>query len=336
MTDRLQEARALIEGTLVWDDHGGFEIFPDLDIAGQIAPWRAAGVDYLSLSVGLDPRPWTRTVENIAAVRRRLPDWARLVHTVDEVDAARAEGLMALTFDIEGMNALGGNLDMVALYYDLGARHMNFAYNLNNAAGSGCHDVDTGLTDFGRAVIDEMNRVGMVVDCTHTGYRTTMEAMARSTAPVCFTHSNPRALHDHGRNIRDDQIRACAATGGVIGINGINLFLGEDAPRPETVATHIAYVAELVGAEHVALALDYAKGLAMDDAPEDEAAYNDALGLSPDYWPASEGYDAQIKCVPPRQMPEIVLALWARGFSDAEIAGVLGGNMRRLAETVWR
>lgn len=339
MDPEIDRAEALVRETLVWDDHAGFEVFPDAPIEPQIRPWREAGVDYLSVPVGLDPRGWERTVHNIAAWRRRLAreaPCARLVDTLADLDAARADGRMAIAFDIEGMNSLDGRVEMVGLYHRLGVRHMNFAYNLGNAAGAGCHDEDTGLTEFGRAVVDEMNRVGMVVDCTHAGHRTTMEAMERSAAPVAFTHSNPRALHDHGRNIDDDQIRACAATGGVVGITGINLFLGEAVPTPETVARHAVHVADLVGPSYVALALDYAIGLGTDDPPGDEAAYNDALALSPAYWPASEGYGAQIKCVPPSQLPRIVRELARLGFGEVELRGVLGGNMRRLAGAVWK
>ena len=132
---------------------------------------------------------------------------------------------MAVTFDLEGMNALDGSVDMVSLYYALGVRQMLVAYNRNNQAGGGCHDTDAGLTAFGRAVISEMNRVGMLIDCSHCSYRTSMEAMELSRAPVIFSHSNARALHDHERNIRDEQARACAATGGVIGIVGLDAFL---------------------------------------------------------------------------------------------------------------
>jgi membrane dipeptidase len=89
------------------------------------------------------------------------------------------EGKLAITFDIEGMNALNGQLDLVQHYYEIGVRQMIIAYNRNNLAGSGCHDEDTGLTVFGRQVMEEMNQVDMVIDCSHTGYRTTMEVMER-------------------------------------------------------------------------------------------------------------------------------------------------------------
>ena len=134
---------------------------------------------------------------------------------------------------------------------------MLFAYNLNNEAGGGCHDTDVGLTSFGRAVIRAMNNIGILIDCSHTGYRTTMEAMEASSHPVVFSHSNARTLCDHERNIKDDQALACAAGGGVVGVNGIGIFLGEDDIRTPALIQHIQYYVDLLGIEHVGIGLDY-------------------------------------------------------------------------------
>jgi len=317
--------------SLVWDDHCGFTPGPDAPLDPLLRPWRDAGVGYLSINVYFDPRPWTSAEEVIGQLRARLPieaTYCRLVSTVDDIERARAEGKLAVTFDVEGMNALDGRIEMVQRYYDLGVRHMLFAYNRNNPAGSGCHDEDTGLTDFGREVIDEMNRVGMVVDCSHTGFGTTMAAMERSGQPVVFSHSNPRALVDHGRNITDEQIKACAGTGGVIGVNGVNLFLGEEESTPAAVARHAAYVAELAGPEHVGISLDYAS--------VDEDATETLLAGSSYYWPEDCGYDRPTRCLDVRRLPDVADELRKTGFDDAEIAAALGGNFRRVAEQVWR
>ena len=205
---------------LIWDAHAGFELrsLADLD---TVAVWKDAGVNFLSVNVGYDVRPWQATVKALSLARDwvRRTEGSRLVGTVQEMARARAAGELAIAFDIEGMNALDGALDMVRFYYELGVRQMLFAYNLNNLAGGGCHDEDPGLSEFGRAVVAEMNAVGMVIDCSHTGHLTTMEAMACSADPVVFSHSNARAARDHERNIRDDQALACAETGGVVGVN---------------------------------------------------------------------------------------------------------------------
>ena len=104
------------------------------------------------------------------------------------------------------------------------------AYNSNNLAGGGCQDDDCGLTSFGRRIIDEMADCGMIVCCSHAGYRTAREVIDCSANPVIFSHSNPRALRDHARKIPDALMRSCAARGWVIGINGIDLFLDENRP----------------------------------------------------------------------------------------------------------
>jgi membrane dipeptidase len=314
---------------LVWDDHAGFESRPDADLS-QLRHWQEAGVTYLSVNVGYDVRPWDNTVKTLAAFRRQIagePERFLLVERAADVRRAKAEGKLAITFDIEGMESLDGEVDMVSAYYDLGVRHMLFAYNRNNRAGGGCQDQDVGLTGFGRAVVREMNRVGMVVDCSHSGYRTTMEAMEVSSAPVVFSHSNPRALCDHPRNIRDDQIKACAATGGVIGINGVSLFLGDNDIRPERFVDHVAYVAELVGAEHLGLGLDY-----MDETD----GLTETLARNQTYWPASLGYDQSIEVMAPDTLPRITELLLERGFSQTEVEGVLGENFLKVAERVWK
>jgi membrane dipeptidase len=332
---KLMDASTLYRECTVWDDHAGFEMLPDSPLAPLLDPWQQAGVDYMSINVYYDPQPWHMAVENIAALRRRIPietPYCRIIETVGDIDQARTDGKIAVTFDMEGMNALNGRIDLVETYYDLGVRRMLFAYNRNNLAGSGCHDEDTGLTDFGREVIDEMNRVGMVVDCSHTGLRTTMEAMEHSTSPVVFSHSNPVSLNGHGRNITDDQIKACAGTGGVVGINGVNIFLGEADYNPAGVARHAAYVAELTGPAHVGVTLDYDPSVDDDDG-QDEVSMSDE---DPYYWPDDAGYDTEFGCLDVRSLPSITEELTAVGFSNDEIIGILGGNFRRIAEQVWK
>jgi membrane dipeptidase len=273
---------------------------------------------------------WQDAFAVLAAYRHWLEARAGdyiMAETAEDVRRAKREGKLAVAFDLEGMNALNENLGMVALYHRLGVRQALFAYNLNNAAGGGCHDEDTGLTDFGRAVIGEMNRIGMLVDCSHSAYRTTMEAMEVSSAPVLFTHSNPKALWDHGRNIRDDQIKACAATGGVVGVNGLGIFLGPNDTSTETLVKHACYLAELVGPQHVGLGFDYSY------SDEDLA---EGLSARPDYWPPGQLYDTpNIKVASPTQIPEVCEQLLARGFAESEVAGILGGNFLRVAAEVW-
>ena len=323
-------AQALYDNALVWDAHAG--VFPDPSVdLSLLGDWRDKGVDYLSINVGFDVMDWQQTLATLAAYRRWVlgrEDRFVLAGCLADIDRARTEGKFALSFDIEGMNALNGNLDMVGLYHGLGVRQMLFAYNLNNQAAGGCHDEDVGLSNFGKAVVGEMNRLGMIVDCSHASHRTTMDIMAASARPVVFSHSNPAAVWEHQRNIRDDQIKACAETGGVVGINGMGIFLGANDTSNETVLRHICYLADLVGPAHIGFGFDYSPPLDID--------VGDILRSRPDYWPAGNLYDTpHIGHAGPAQLQALVEGLIGRGFSDDEIRGMLGGNFRRVAEQVW-
>ena len=316
---------------MAWDAHAGFELRSADDLA-TLAVWKAAGVNFLSVNVGYDVVPWQRTVKALSLARDwvRRTDGYRLVSTAAEVDLAIADGEMAVAFDIEGMNALDQSVDMVRFYYDLGVRQMVFAYNLNNAAGGGCHDADTGLTDFGRAVVAEMNAVGMLVDCSHCGYRTTMEAMDCSRDPVIFSHSNVRALRDHERNIRDDQAIRCAATGGVVGVNGINHFVGDDDISTASIADHIDYYLDLIGSEHVGIGLDYFH------ATDEGVGFEETLSGNDRYWPKAQYSGAKVRCAAPRQIQDIGEELLRRNHPECVVENVLGGNFRRVAGMVWK
>ena len=316
---------------LIWDAHAGFELKSVADLE-TLSVWKDASVDFLSVNVGYDVVPWQNAVKALSLARDwlRETDGYRLVASAAEIDAALAAGDMAVAFDIEGMNALDESVDMVRFYRDLGVRQMVFAYNLNNAAGGGCHDDDGGLTDFGRAVIAEMNAVGMVIDCSHCGHRTTMEAMECSSDPVVFSHSNARALRDHERNIRDDQAVRCAATGGVVGVNGINLFVGADDTTTESVVDHIDHYLNLIGADHVGIGLDYFHPA--DDGP----GFEETLAGNERYWPKVQYPDIPVRCAAPTQFAEIAESMRRRKHPASTVEKVLGGNFRRIAGEVWK
>jgi membrane dipeptidase len=182
------------------------------------------------------------------------PDDYVLALSVNDILSAKESGKLAIAFDLEGSEPLLGNLNLISFYYDLGVRQMLLAYNKDNRASGGCLEGKTGLTDFGKEWSGN-EPCGMVVDVSHMGYLATMDAFEVSKFPVIFSHSNPDGVRQHVRNISDEQIRACAKTGGVIGINGIGDFLGGTAS--EKVIEHIEYVMNLVGPEHVGIGLDY-------------------------------------------------------------------------------
>jgi membrane dipeptidase len=322
-------ARRLLAEALVWDAHSCLPLKPGVD-CGELARHRAAGIDYVSINVGMDFNPVAQCVRVLATFRAWItarPQHYALVGTIAELRHAKASGRLGISFDLEGSDMLEGDLDMLRLYHDLGVRQMHLAYNRDNAVGGGCHGADIGLTPFGRKVVAEINRLGILMDCSHTGYLTSMDVMALSAKPVVFSHANAQALRDHPRNIRDDQIDACARTGGVVGINGIGIFLGEDDNRTETVLRHIDYVVQRVGADHVGLGLDFVFRRDIDDHPPN---FNPAL-----WWPPEHDYVGRSKFVEPERVPAIADGLIRLGYDDGAVRGILGENFLRAAAATW-
>lgn len=222
------QAKELHSDALVWDMTLPFG--PDSRSDELIYRYRKSGCDVVSLTVNDFPGSIQGSTKAIGIVLNQI---SRLnadfvfAKSVQEIVDAKASGKTALLFNHQETNQLERSLDMVKVYYNLGVRHMLLAYNMKNYAGDGCAEkTDAGLSRFGVSLIQEMNRVGMLVDGTHCGYRTSMEAIEVCEGPFVFSHCVSHALYPHYRNIRDDQIKACAATGGVIGVNGCGFVPG--------------------------------------------------------------------------------------------------------------
>jgi membrane dipeptidase len=331
-TSTREKAATLLRQSIVWDNHGCMPVARphDTSFLPQLQRYRAAGVSAVMLNVGFGDMGIEEHVRTLASLRhwiRARPDEYILLSTADDVEEAHASGRLAVGFDIEGANAVADQPSLVALYHDLGVRWMLLAYNNNNRVGGGCQDDDTGLTAFGREVVAEMERVGMQVCCSHTGHRTVRDVFDVATRPVIFSHSNPSAVHPHPRNIPDDLIRACAATGGVVGINGIGSFLGQNDSSSETFARHVDHVAQLVGPQHVALGLDHVF---------DTQELDDYLAKMAHTFPAELGYGKGVRMVAPEQLPGIVEILQSWGYGDTDLQAILGGNLMRLARAVWK
>ena len=226
-----EQAAALHKDALLWD-----MIFPWMNYASQelklatLPRMKASGYNLISLTVAHDYHSLNQTIHKIAKERAYFAaraDEYVFVETVSDVLRAKDEDKLAVYINFQGTNPIDSNLDMIEVYYKLGVRHMLMAYNIKNAAGDGCTErTDGGLTRFGEQMVGEMNRVGVLVDGSHTGYRTTMDMMEVSKDPVVFTHCNACGVWDHHRNLCDDQIEACAKGGGVIGVDGVGAFLG--------------------------------------------------------------------------------------------------------------
>ncbi len=317
-----------------WESHACLPLHPQADF-GPIEQFHAAGVNYVSINIGMDMNPVSQVLSVIAGFRATIaahPERYVLADTVQDIEAAAASGKLAIGFDLEGAMPLLEQPEMVALYRDLGVRQMHLAYNRNNTVAGGCHDEVQGLTALGHRIVAAINAAGVLMDCSHTGRRCSLDIMAASTAPVIFSHSNPLALVEHGRNVTDEQIRACAATGGVVCVSGVSIFLGTRTPDADDVARHAAYVASLVGVQHAGIGLDisFPQPELDDDPPGD---------YDPSYWwPRSAGYDRSIarSTYPPIASWKLLgEALQRTGMTADEAALVMGGNMLRVARQVW-
>lgn len=320
------EAQKIHQTSLIWDAHACFPLKPDADLS-ELKRYQDSGVNFVSLNIGMDMDSFENIVQVLARFRnyiRSHPEEYVLALSVNDILNAKESGKLAIAFDLEGSEPILGNLNLISFYYDLGVRQMLLAYNKDNRASGGCVEGKIGLTDFGKEVVREMNRIGMVLDASHMGYRATMDAFEVSKDPVIFSHSNPKGVRDHVRNITDEQIKACAATGGVIAINGIGDFLG--GTDSERVIEHIEYVLDLVGPEHVGIGLDYVI---------DKQELMEYLTSYPDIYPPDKMTDL-LAFVEPEQFPELTELLYKKGYSEQVISGILGGNFLRVAKAVWK
>jgi membrane dipeptidase len=214
--DISSRARDLLHSGLVWDNHGCLPLRPDTTFLPQLNRYLKAGVNVVSINVGFANMSWSEHLAMISFMRQWLalrPDTYRLVSEVEDVRRCKAEGTLGIVFDIEGMCPVQNDLSLVQTFYELGVRWMLIAYNRNNAAGGGCLDPDSGLTALGRAIIDEMERVGMVLCLSHCGARTAADALEYARNPAIFSHSNPYETTAHPRYVADDLMSACARKG---------------------------------------------------------------------------------------------------------------------------
>ncbi|MBD5770008.1 dipeptidase [Marinomonas colpomeniae] len=318
----------------VWDAHTCVPLFPEYDLA-SLQRHIDSGAYYISINVGMDFNPLDDIIQIIAGFRKRISELDFLIQVDSFADVIRAqkEGKLAVSFDLEGGVPLCESPAMVDLFAQLGVRQIHLAYNRTNSLAGGCHDEDPGLSVKGRAIVDAINSNKLFMDVSHTGYRTSMDIFEYSTQPVIISHGNPRALKDHARNYRDDQLQACAATGGVVCINGVSRFLNSAQASPESMVEAIDYLVQLLGPEHVGLGLDYVYDCHLDKGP-------DGLDLA-HWWPPEYGYDKanegflNILFAPPERFLEMTALLQSRGYKQADIEAIYGTNMRTLAQRIW-
>lgn len=225
-------------------------------------------------------------------------------------------------------------LDEIDEFWGLGQRVSQLTYNSRNQIGNGSTErVDGGLSDYGVRVVQRMNELGMAVDVSHSGDRTTLDACEVSRQPVLFTHSNVRALvPGHPRCKTDEAIRRMGRTGGVMGITGVRMFVKVDEPTTiEHMLDHYDHVARLIGVEHVGIGSD----MDLDGYDDLPAEMNERIRSS---YKGSYGFRDRIDIEGvdhPKRMFDLTEGLIRRGYSDDDISGILGGNFRRVLSEIW-
>jgi membrane dipeptidase len=323
------------------------QIWPDADLASA----HLQGADIYAVTAWRPHDSLDRALEDLMywhLMARRHPT-LHVITSVADIRAVKAAGHAGLLLAAQDGDLIDKKLHRVEMLYRLGLRMLLPAYNNSNQICDGCLDrTDGGLTRFGELLVAEANRVGLLLDCTHVGRRATLEMIERSAVPCVFSHSNARALVENPRNIDDEQIKACADRGGVIGLApwGPLLFRPGDTRRPtvDDFIEHIDYIVQLTGsADHVGLGTDFSLG-----------TYG---SHDPDPWgePAATAFGAVAAAfntvVPPRttsplrfaegfdSYPELfnfVERLERRGYDETAIAKILGENFIRVFGQGWK
>jgi len=254
------------------------------------------------------------------------------VSKMADILRAKRDGKVAVIIGVQNADHFQKKED-VQTFYNVGQRVSQLTYNSQNRLGSGSTErVDGGLTDYGAVIIEEMHKVGMLVDVSHCGDRTTLDAIAASSKPIAITHSNCRSLTNHPRLKTDEAIKACAAKGGVMGIAGVRNFVSSTEPTTiKQLVDHFDYAVKLIGMDHVGLGSDLDMH-GYDDMPAElRKSMKEITG--PKYlWRDkidTDGFDH------PRRVYDLTEELLRRRYSRDNIKAVLGGNFARLLTATW-
>lgn len=265
----------------------------------------------------------------------------------DDIVAAKKQGRLCLYFTANGVplaqrwHNTRDEMEFIRIFHQLGIRMMHLTYNRRNPLGDGCGEAtDGGLSDFGRAAIAEMNRVGVIVDVAHTGWRTSLEAAKASARPMVASHTTAAALHQHFRGKPDEVIRAICDTGGLVGICCIPRFLG-GAGDIAVFLNHIEHIVKTFGADHVAIGCDTAYASRNDEAerkkvpkrPDGRSPLSASGARWEHLWPPENGKPAANAeaSLAWTNWPLFTVGLVQRGLKDDDIRKILGENVLRVA-----
>jgi membrane dipeptidase len=298
--------------------------------------FKDSGIAVIHQSDGLEgPTAYDDTLKFLASWQgfvARNPETFRLVGEFSDIAKAKQERRVAVIMGLQNSEHFRSVGD-VKRFHQLGQRCSQLTYNSQNLIGSGCTDrVDGGVSDYGAQIVAEMNKVGMLIDVSHCGDRTTLDAITLSKQPIAITHSNCRAINNHPRLKTDEAIMALAKRSGVMGITGVRNFVrGREPTTVAHMVDHIDHVVKLAGIDHVGIGSD-SDLYGYDDMPSDQleelrGSYKASYAFRGKL--DTDGFDS------PMRYYNLTEELVRRRYSNAEIRAILGGNFERLLKQVW-
>jgi membrane dipeptidase len=304
--------------------------------------WRASGLTCIFQNAGEEGQDPLRLVKRLARftyVTDMLRDFVSKAATPSDIVAAKQRNARCLYFSGNGVPitqqwvSVEDELRYIRVFFHLGIRMMHLTYNRRNMIGEGCAEpANAGLSDFGRAAIAEMNRVGVIVDCAHSGWQTSLEAAKLSKRPMVASHSCCTAVNRHIRSKPDEVIRAIADSGGYVGICVIPSFLGRGGDI-NAMLDHIDHVVKRFGAGHAAIGTDVAYSSAHSNE-EYRKIPRRQRSRAPfeSFWPPGAlGSGAASLSLDWTNWPIFTVGMVQRGYSDADIRKILGENVLRVA-----
>lgn len=327
-------ARRIHQNAIIID---GLVYGPAADSANYFRQMQEAGITATNVTIPAVLDNFSETKKKIACWRQRIDenrDFMTLALSASDIEHAKKDGRTAIIMGTQNAVHLDDNLENLEKLWKLGMRIIQLTYQEKNSFGAGCGaDPNIGLTKLGKELVGKMNDTGVLVDLSHCGYKTTLDAVAESRYPCIFSHANARAICDHVRNKTDEQIKAMAEKGGVMGIVSYSPFAdikNNRTPAMPEFLDIIEYVIDLVGIEHVGIGLDFTPTWT-------GAEYNKAQETYPEIY-----MDYKMSDIPVRGLEDIsrVIAvtqgLMDRGYCEEDIHKVLGGNFLRVFREVWK
>jgi microsomal dipeptidase-like Zn-dependent dipeptidase len=292
---------------------------------------RDAGMTLSSATVWAFPGDGdeANVIERIEASMPVIEELSLIVaRSTADIRRAKAEGKMAVMFNVQGSDFVAENMSLLEQAKPLGLNVANFVYNNDNAIAGGGANQSMGVTELGYEFIAEANRHNIVVDCSHSSNQTCIDAAAASTKPNLASHSNVAALYNLGRNMSDEAIKAVGDTGGAVCNTGVGVFLNDKGvASPEEYVEHVVYTANLIGKDKTCYSTDYMP------AANKMFAANVA---NVDVYPPEKGFGPPASNMAGRHIWDVVAILEdEHGWSEEEIRGFLGENLLRVYEANW-